>query len=89
MHELGGAIKIMRDRRTSTSKIETVRQMMAELRSRLEAHNKLAENLVYRLAAKLLESEEQTALELQNRRRAEEFATAIPSRGAISLAPCL
>ena len=65
MHELAGAIKVMRDRRTSTSKIETVRQMMAELRNRLEAHNKLEENLVYRLPAKLLEPEEQTALELQ------------------------
>ena len=72
MHELAGAIKVMRDRRTtaggdSTSKIESVRQMIATLRNRLEAHNKLEEDLVYRLPAKLLEPEEQTALEVQIR----------------------
>jgi Hemerythrin HHE cation binding domain len=72
MHELAGAIKVMRDRRTiaggdSTSKIESVRQMIATLRNRLEAHNKLEEDLVYRLPAKLLGPEELTALELQIR----------------------
>jgi Hemerythrin HHE cation binding domain len=72
MHELAGAIKIMRDSRTtaggdSTSKIESVRQMIATLRNRLEAHNKLEEDLVYRLPAKLLEPEERTALEVQIR----------------------
>lgn len=70
MHELAGAVKVMRDRRTtaggdSTSKIESVRQMIATLRKRLEAHNKLEEELVYRLPARLLEPEEQTALGLQ------------------------
>ncbi len=72
MHELAGAIKVMRDRRTtaggdSTSKIESVRQMIATLRNRLEAHNKLEEDMVYRLPAKLLEPEERTALEVQIR----------------------
>jgi len=72
MHELAGAIKVMRDRRTtagvdSTSKIESVRQMIATLRNRLEAHNKLEEDVVYRLPAKLLKPEEQTALEVQIR----------------------
>lgn len=72
MHELAGAIKVMRDRRTiaggdSASKIESVRQMITTLRNRLEAHNKLEEDMVYRLPAKLLEPEEQTALEVQIR----------------------
>jgi hemerythrin superfamily protein len=70
MHELAGAIKVMRDCRAtsggdSTTKIESVRQMIATLHKRLEAHNKLEEDLVYRLPAKLLEPEEQTALEAQ------------------------
>jgi hypothetical protein len=72
MHELAGAIKVMRDRHPtaggdSTSEIESVRQMIVTLRNRLEAHNKLEEDLVYRLPAKLLEPEEQTALEVQIR----------------------
>jgi hypothetical protein len=72
MHELAGAIKVMRDRRTtaggdSTSEIEIARQMIATLCKRLEAHNKLEEDLVYRLPAKLLELEEQTALAVQIR----------------------
>jgi hypothetical protein len=72
MHELAGAIKVMRECRTtagvdSTSTIESVRQMIATLRKRLEAHNKLEEDLVYRLPAKLLEPEDQTALEVQIR----------------------
>jgi iron-sulfur cluster repair protein YtfE (RIC family) len=71
MHQLSGAIKVMRDRRPAggdgTSKIESVRQMIATLRNRLEAHNKLEEDMVYRLPAKLLEPEEQTALEVQIR----------------------
>ncbi len=80
MHELAGAIKVMRDRRTtvrgdSTSKIESVRQMMAKLRNRLEAHNKLEEDLIYRLPAKLLEPEEQTALEAQIRDELENLPT--------------
>jgi hypothetical protein len=72
MHELARAIKAMRDRRTtargdSAIKIESVRQTIATLRNRLEAHNKLEEELVYRLPAKLLEPEEQTALAVQIR----------------------
>jgi hypothetical protein len=70
MHKLAGAIKVMRDRRTTagvdrTSEIESVRQMIATVRDRLEAHNKLEEDLVYRLPAKLLTPEEQIALEVQ------------------------
>jgi hypothetical protein len=70
MHELAGAIKIMRDHQTtrgvdSKSEIERVRQMVATVRDRLETHNKLEEDLVYRLPAKLLEPEEQTALEVE------------------------
>ena len=72
MHELAGAVKVMRDHQTtagvdSTSEIESVRQMIATVRDRLEAHNKLEEELVYRLPAKLLEPEEQSALEAQIR----------------------
>jgi hypothetical protein len=68
MHELAGAVKVMRDCRTiaggdSTSAIGSVRQTMTTVRDRLEAHNKLEEELVYRLPARLLEPEEQTALE--------------------------
>jgi len=72
MHELAGAIKVMRDRRTtagggSTNEIESVRQMIATLRHRLETHNKLEEELVYRWPAKLLKPEAQAALGLQIR----------------------
>ncbi len=72
MHELAGAVKVMRDRQTtagvdSTSEIESVRQMIATVRDRLEAHNMLEEELVYRLPAKLLEAEEQSALAAQIR----------------------
>ena len=72
MHELAGAIRVMRDHQTtagvdSTSEIESVRQMIEALRDRLEAHNKLEEDLVYRLPAKLFEPEELTALEVQIR----------------------
>jgi hypothetical protein len=72
MHELADAIKVMRDRPTtaggdSTSEIECVQQMIATLRNRLEAHNKLEEDLVYRLPAKFLEPEEQTTLGVQIR----------------------
>lgn len=72
MHELAGAVKSMRDCRTtaggeSTSKIENVRQTVATVRDRLEAHNKLEEELVYRLPGKLLGPEKQNALALQIR----------------------
>lgn len=72
MHELAGAVKVMRDGQTTaggdrTSQLEGVRQMIATLRRRLEAHNKLEEDMVYRLPAKLLEPDEQTALGLQIR----------------------
>jgi hypothetical protein len=70
MHELAVAIKAMRDHQTtagvdSTSAIESVRQMIATVRDRLEVHNKLEEDMVYRWPAKLLEPAEQTALEVQ------------------------
>ena len=70
MHELADAIKVMRESRTtaggdSTSKVESVRQMIVTLSNRLEAHNKLEEDMVYRLPAKLLTPEEQIALEVQ------------------------
>lgn len=69
MHELAGAIKVMRDHQTtagvdSTSEMESVRQVIETVRIRLEAHNKLEEELVYRLPARLLEPEEQAALEV-------------------------
>lgn len=72
MHELAGAVKVMRDCRTAagsdlTSKIEGVRQTIATIRDRLEVHNKLEEELVYRLPAKLLEPGEQSALALEIR----------------------
>jgi iron-sulfur cluster repair protein YtfE (RIC family) len=67
MHELAAAIKVMRDCRTiagrdSTGQIESVRQVVATVRNRLETHNKLEEDLVYRWPAILLEPEEQVAL---------------------------
>jgi iron-sulfur cluster repair protein YtfE (RIC family) len=72
MHQLSGAIKVMRECGTaaggdSTSQLEDVQQTIVTLRNRLEAHNKLEEDLVYRLPAKLLEPAEQTALEVQIR----------------------
>lgn len=67
MHQLAGAVKVMRACRTTaggdrTSEIEGVRQTIATVRNRLEVHNKLEEELVYRLPAKLFGSEEQTVL---------------------------
>lgn len=67
MHELAAAIKIMRDYRNNygadgAAAIEGVRQMIAGVRDRLEVHNQLEEDLVYRWPAKLLEPVEQTAL---------------------------
>jgi iron-sulfur cluster repair protein YtfE (RIC family) len=72
MHELADAIKVMRDCRTSAggdsrSQVEGVRQVIATVRDRLEVHNKLEEDMVYRLPAKLLEPAEQTTLEVQIR----------------------
>ena len=72
MHELAGAVKLMRDCRTTgeddrTSEIESVRQTIVTVRSRLEAHNKLEEELVYRLPAKLFGSEAQNALAVEIR----------------------
>jgi hypothetical protein len=72
MHELADAIEVMRNCRTtaggdSTSHIEGVRQVITTVRDRLEIHNKLEEDMVYRLPAKLLEPAEQTALEVQIR----------------------
>jgi iron-sulfur cluster repair protein YtfE (RIC family) len=72
MHQLADAIKIMRDCRAagggdSTSAIESVRQIIATVRDRLEVHNKLEEDMVYRWPARLLEPAEQTALEVEIR----------------------
>ena len=72
MHELADAIKIMRDCRTdgggdSTIAIESVSQMIATVRDRLEVHNKLEEDIVYRWPARLLETVEQAALEVRIR----------------------
>ena len=72
MHELAYAIKIMRDCRTigggnGSSAIEGVRQMIATVRDRLEVHNKLEEDMVYRWPARLLEPSEQTSLKAQIR----------------------
>jgi len=69
MQELAGAIKVMRDRQTDvsseTNTTESVRRMIATLRKRLEAHNKLEEEMVYCWPAKLLEPEGQATLEVQ------------------------
>jgi hypothetical protein len=70
MHELAAAIKIMRDCRTNTGDDGTtviggVRQMIAAVRDRLELHNRLEEDLVYRWPAKLLGPAEQIALAAQ------------------------
>ena len=51
----------------STSAIERVRQMIAKVRDRLEVHNKLEEDMVYRWPARLLETAEQAALEVRIR----------------------
>ncbi len=72
MHELAGAVKVMRDCRTTaggdrTVEIEGVRRTLATVRNRLESHNKLEEELVYRLPAKLFGPEEQNALAVEIR----------------------
>ena len=72
MHELAGAVKVMRDCRTtagadSTSQIESVRQVIATVRDRLEVHNNLEEDMVYRWPARLLKAADQAALEVEIR----------------------
>ena len=65
MHELAAAIKIMRTEADNTIALESVQQMISTVRDRLELHNRLEEDMVYRWPAKLLEPEEQTALAAQ------------------------
>lgn len=73
MHELADAVKLMRDRNTDETTIERVRQSITTLRKRLEAHNKLEEEVVYRLPANLLEPEEQATLEASVRKELENL----------------
>ena len=67
MHELARAIKVMRDRKAAggeaQSSVETVRQIIASVRQRLETHNRLEEEMVYNWPEKLIPPEELAALE--------------------------
>ena len=71
MHELIGAIKLMReghaDENHEADAIQSVQQIIAVLRKRLEAHNKLEEEWVYRWPAALVGPEQQSRLAKQIR----------------------
>lgn len=73
MHQLASAVKIMREflatsgGNSETGRPDDGRQIISVVKNRLESHNKLEEEMVYRWPAKLLEPEEQTALAVQIR----------------------
>jgi hemerythrin-like domain-containing protein len=67
MSELAVAVKIMRESmristREAEKTVDQVRQIVVAVNKRLESHNELEEELVYRLAAKLLSTDEQSEL---------------------------
>jgi hemerythrin-like domain-containing protein len=77
MGELAAAVKIMRESMPiSTRENETldqVRQIVVAVNKRLESHNQLEEELVYRLPAKLLSTDEQSELAASIRRELENL----------------
>lgn len=79
MHQLAISIKTTRasltavDRRSAVNDLAEVRKMMTTLSTRLEAHNKLEEELVYRLATELLEPSQQSRLEAGIRKELENL----------------
>jgi hypothetical protein len=79
MHELASAVKIMRELLTTPGsenaieRLEKVRRIIKTLSDRLEAHNRLEEEQVYRLPAKLLEAAEQSVLAARMLREIENL----------------
>ena len=79
MHELARAVSAMRELMASpgdelkTERLPGVRQIMNAVSVRLEAHNALEEERVYRLPAILLTPAEQSALATRMRREIENL----------------
>jgi hypothetical protein len=79
MHELARAVSTVRELmaspgdETKTERLPGVRQIISAVSVRLEAHNVLEEEQVYRLPASLLTSAEQSALAARMRREIENL----------------
>ena len=79
MHELAHAVNTLRellaapDGKTETERLQGLRQIINVVSKRLEAHNRLEEEQVYRLPAILLESAEQFTLAAHMRREIEDL----------------
>lgn len=79
MHELAEAVKIIReptvvnDRRNETETVNQVRQIVAVVNNRLESHNQLEEELVYRLPEKILSMDEQSEVAASIRRELDNL----------------
>lgn len=79
MHELARAVKTLRELlaapggKTETERLQGLQQIINAVSVRLEAHNRLEEEQVYRLPAILLESAEQSTLAAHMRREIENL----------------
>jgi hypothetical protein len=79
MTELARAVQVMRGLTASpggekeAEELRGVRQIVGAVSARLEAHNRLEEEQVYRLPATLLASAEQSALAGRMRREIENL----------------
>ena len=79
MHELASAIKQMRDFLAmpdpiaAPNMLQGVREIVEAVRGRLEAHNKMEEERVYRWTNTVLSPREQTRLEAELRREIENL----------------
>ena len=80
MHELAGAIKTLRalqstpvDKDQLSKQWESLRQSIARIAQRLETHNRIEEEEVYRWPGKFLSAAEQTRLAVRVRREIENL----------------
>lgn len=79
MHELADLIKTMREvqlepfTKETTKQLSAVRQRIVSLGTRLEKHNELEEELVYRWPGRLLDESQRALLTEQVRRQIENF----------------
>lgn len=68
MRQLANGVNVMRETtsgysRNANIQMTEMEDMLTEIRERLKAHNKLEEDIVYRLPAELLDQAKQSALE--------------------------
>ena len=78
MHQLAGGIKSMREATTVSLanagvRMSELEMMLLELRRRLEVHNRLEEDIVYRLPRTLLDEAAQSDLESEVRKELENL----------------